>query len=133
VTSVFQPVGKQPLLTPSVQRASCTPYHGRVGTDSSVPAGVPAPGVLGTSIGIGSGEDAGTTWSTDTSKWLPSPVHFLELVLLISGVPGIFLGDKGRLARKADNFNAICGRLHVSQPYGPSRPVTGIALRFLRV
>jgi hypothetical protein len=32
-------------------------------------------------------------------------------------------------ARKADNFTAIC-ESSVSQPYGPSRPVTGIILPF---
>jgi hypothetical protein len=43
-------------------------------------------------------------------------------------------GGKGQPARRADNFTAVsrlsrkCGSLDVSQPYGPSWPVTGIAL-----
>jgi hypothetical protein len=38
-------------------------------------------------------------------------------------------GGKRRPARKADNLTPICEPI-VSQTYGPSRPVTGIALPF---
>jgi hypothetical protein len=39
-------------------------------------------------------------------------------------------GGKGRPARKADNFTAPSVSLNISQPYGPPRPVAGIALPF---
>jgi hypothetical protein len=71
---------------------------------------------------------------------LPNPsscTMALGLLTEMSRVPGIFLGVKGgqhvkllTLLPSVSQLSTKCGSLDISQLYGPSQAVTGIALPF---